>query len=72
MSDASMTKSAASASDEPQLRRTIGPAQMEGPASAIVAATADYAAAVEFGSSPHEIRPSEAKALWWPGAAHPG
>jgi basic amino acid/polyamine antiporter, APA family len=28
MSDASMTKSAASASDEPQLRRTIGPAQM--------------------------------------------
>jgi hypothetical protein len=30
-----------------------------------------YAAYVELGTRPHEIRPVRAKALFWPGAAHP-
>lgn len=30
-----------------------------------------YAAYVELGTRPHEIRPTEKKALYWPGAAHP-
>lgn len=32
---------------------------------------AEYAAAVEFGSAPHEIRPRTKRALYWPGAHHP-
>jgi HK97 gp10 family phage protein len=30
-----------------------------------------YAAAVEFGTGPHVIRPKNKKALFWPGARHP-
>jgi hypothetical protein len=30
-----------------------------------------YAAYVELGTRPHEIRPSSKRALHWPGAAHP-
>lgn len=32
---------------------------------------AEHSAIVEFGSVPHVIRPKDAKALFWPGAAHP-
>lgn len=41
----------------------------------IVSATGDdertYAAYVELGTRPHEIRPDAKQALHWPGAAHP-
>lgn len=33
--------------------------------------TASYAPYVEFGTPPHIILPKTAKALYWPGAAHP-
>lgn len=33
--------------------------------------TASYAEYVEFGTAPHLILPSRAKALYWPGAEHP-
>lgn len=33
--------------------------------------TASYAPLVEFGTKPHVILPKTAKALFWPGAAHP-
>lgn len=33
--------------------------------------TASYAPYVEWGTRPHIIRPKNAQALWWPGAAHP-
>lgn len=33
--------------------------------------TASYGADVEFGTVPHDIEPSEARALFWPGASHP-
>lgn len=33
--------------------------------------TVDYAAAVEFGTGPHDIVPKNKKALFWPGARHP-
>lgn len=33
--------------------------------------TASYAPYVEFGTKPHTILPRNAKALFWPGAAHP-
>ena len=33
--------------------------------------TASYAPYVEFGTAPHVILPKSAKALYWPGAAHP-
>jgi hypothetical protein len=33
--------------------------------------TASYAPFVEFGTKPHTIVPKDAKALYWPGAAHP-
>ena len=44
-----------------------------GPASAtiLVGTNLDYAEAVECGSSAHDIRPKNAQALFWPGAAHP-
>lgn len=38
---------------------------------ATVAAVSNYAAHVEFGTSPHTILPSNKKALFWPGARHP-
>jgi len=31
----------------------------------------NYGVHQEFGAGPHEIRPREAKALYWPGAEHP-
>lgn len=37
--------------------------------SALVYVNAPYAAAVEFGSKPHEIRPKQASVLAWPGDA---
>ena len=33
--------------------------------------TAEYAIFVHEGTKPHEIRPKNGKALYWPGAAHP-
>lgn len=33
--------------------------------------TASYARFVEFGTEPHLIQAKDAKALYWPGAAHP-
>jgi hypothetical protein len=33
--------------------------------------TASYAPLVEFGTQPHRIEAKDAKALFWPGAAHP-
>lgn len=33
--------------------------------------TANYSPFVEFGTAPHVILPKNAKALYWPGAAHP-
>jgi hypothetical protein len=36
-----------------------------------VGSSLEYADFVEFGTDPHEILPKNAKALWWPGAAHP-
>ena len=33
--------------------------------------TANYAEFVYYGTKPHDIRPVNAKALFWPGAAHP-
>ena len=36
-----------------------------------IAPTANYAIYVHEGTGPHEIRPKNGKALFWPGAAHP-
>ena len=35
------------------------------------ASNVNYAAAVEYGTSPHVIKPVNKKALFWPGARHP-
>lgn len=37
----------------------------------VIGSNVNYAAAVEYGTSPHVIKPKNKKALWWPGAAHP-
>ncbi|MFF8447876.1 HK97-gp10 family putative phage morphogenesis protein [Streptomyces leeuwenhoekii] len=37
----------------------------------VVGTNVNYAAAVEYGTSPHVIKPTTKKALYWPGAAHP-
>lgn len=37
----------------------------------MVGTNVNYAAAVEYGTSPHVIKPTAKKALYWPGAAHP-
>lgn len=37
----------------------------------VIGTNVSYAAAVEDGTSPHVIKPSKKKALYWPGAAHP-
>ena len=37
----------------------------------IVRSPLRYAPHVEFGTRPHTIRPRRARALFWPGAAHP-
>ena len=37
----------------------------------MVGTNVNYAAAVEYGTSPHVIKPTTKKALYWPGAAHP-
>ena len=37
----------------------------------VVGSNVSYAAAVEFGTSPHVIKPRYKQALFWPGAAHP-
>lgn len=36
-----------------------------------VGSNVSYAAAVEYGTSPHVIKPKYKQALYWPGAAHP-
>ncbi|GAB3213319.1 hypothetical protein GCM10027294_43760 [Marinactinospora endophytica] len=36
-----------------------------------VIADVEHAVFVEWDTRPHEIRPRTARALWWPGAAHP-
>lgn len=36
-----------------------------------VGTNVNYAAAVEYGTAPHVIRPKNKKALAWPGARHP-
>ena len=37
----------------------------------VIGTNVNYAAAVEYGTSPHVIKPVNKKALYWPGAAHP-
>jgi HK97 gp10 family phage protein len=37
----------------------------------VIGTNVSYAAAVEYGTSPHVIKPVNKKALYWPGAAHP-
>jgi HK97 gp10 family phage protein len=36
-----------------------------------VGTNVNYAAAVEYGTAPHVIKPRYKQALYWPGAAHP-
>jgi HK97 gp10 family phage protein len=45
--------------------------KMTGAYSGEVAPHVDYAIYVEFGTRAHIITPKNAKALYWPGAAHP-
>ncbi|WIC88818.1 minor capsid protein [Streptomyces phage OnionKnight] len=37
----------------------------------VIGTNVNYAAAVEYGTSPHVIKPVNKRALYWPGAAHP-
>lgn len=37
----------------------------------VVGSNVNYAAAVEYGTAPHVIKPRYKQALYWPGAAHP-
>lgn len=37
----------------------------------VVGTNVNYAAAVEYGTAPHVIKPRNKKALYWPGARHP-
>jgi HK97 gp10 family phage protein len=37
----------------------------------VIGTNVNYAAAVEYGTSPHVITPKNKRALYWPGAAHP-
>ncbi|MGX1483432.1 HK97 gp10 family phage protein [Streptomyces griseus] len=37
----------------------------------VVGTNVNYAAAVEYGTAPHVIKPTSKKALYWPGARHP-
>ncbi|MFI1734042.1 HK97 gp10 family phage protein [Streptomyces acidicola] len=37
----------------------------------VVGTNVNYAAAVEYGTAPHVIKPKYKRALYWPGAAHP-
>lgn len=37
----------------------------------VIGTNVNYAAAVEYGTSPHVIKPRYKKALYWRGAAHP-
>lgn len=37
----------------------------------VVGTNVNYAAAVEYGTAPHVIKPKHKKALFWPGARHP-
>ncbi len=37
----------------------------------VIGTNVNYAAAVEYGTAPHVIKPTKKKALYWPGAAHP-
>ncbi|MGV9579728.1 HK97-gp10 family putative phage morphogenesis protein [Streptomyces sp. NPDC003509] len=37
----------------------------------VVGTNVNYAAAVEYGTAPHVIKPKNKKALYWPGARHP-
>jgi hypothetical protein len=50
------------------LGRSIVPGPVNADSARIEART-PYAAAVEFGSKPHEIRPKNASVLAWPGSA---
>ncbi|MFF7313346.1 HK97 gp10 family phage protein [Streptomyces sp. NPDC008137] len=37
----------------------------------VIGTNVNYAAAVEYGTAPHVIKPRYKQALYWPGAAHP-
>lgn len=37
----------------------------------VIGTNVNYAAAVEYGTAPHVIKPVNKKALYWPGARHP-
>lgn len=37
----------------------------------VIGTNVNYAAAVEYGTAPHVIKPKYKGALYWPGAAHP-
>jgi HK97 gp10 family phage protein len=53
------------------LRRTITSKVEQGGKRGRVGTNAPYARAVHDGSRPHIIRAKRAKAMMWPGAAHP-
>jgi hypothetical protein len=48
-----------------------GSSRGRGYAVVLVGTNVEYGPDVEYGTSAHEIRPENAKALFWPGAAHP-
>jgi hypothetical protein len=53
------------------LRRSITSRMEQGGRVGRVGTNAPHARPVNFGSKPHIIRPRRARALMWPGAAHP-
>lgn len=55
-----------------ELRKSVRGERAVGSASATLTfAAVDYARFVIDGTAPHEIRPRNKKALFWPGAEHP-
>lgn len=56
--------------DTGDLRNSIAVKKTK-PLERVIEVGAEYGMVVEYGSVAHEIRPRNAKALFWPGAAHP-
>ncbi|MFN2636906.1 MAG: HK97 gp10 family phage protein [Gemmatimonadaceae bacterium] len=57
--------------DTSNLKNSIGPDLDDDGMGFEAGPTANYGAAIEFGSEPHVIKAKNAKALFWPGAEHP-
>lgn len=57
--------------DTGRLRSSIRPTFHDNGLAAEVGTDVAYAADVEYGTAPHEIRPKRKKALFWKGADHP-